>query len=94
MLSSIKSQDGGLLSFIFFVLFSLVLCFVLFLLHFHFIIALFNLMLTAFQHFMLPLFLFNKLNILVFGDVISGGVIEVNKWGLHTKFRGSSSTRS
>ena len=28
------------------------------------------------------------------GDVISGGVIEVNKWGLHTKFRGSSSTRS
>ena len=27
-------------------------------------------------------------------DVISGGVIEVNKWGVHTKFRGSSSTRS
>ena len=28
------------------------------------------------------------------GDVISGGVIEVNKWGVRTKFRGSSSTRS
>ena len=28
------------------------------------------------------------------GDVISGGFIEVNKWGVHTKFRGSSSTRS
>ena len=28
------------------------------------------------------------------GDVISGGSIEVNKWGLHTKFRGSSSTGS
>ena len=26
------------------------------------------------------------------GDVISGGVIEVNKWGVHSKFRGSSST--
>ena len=25
------------------------------------------------------------------GDVISGGSIEVNKWGVHTKFRGSSS---
>ena len=28
------------------------------------------------------------------GDVIPGGVIEVNKWGVHTQFRGSSSTRS